>query len=138
MDNLFGPLSPSISSRRTSASSTESCIIPKNKARPRSEIADAADTVLTAREICFLAEPSPLPPVPGSHGTVTITVAHSSGASEDSNSLCCVPTSTLETATIICDKQAVSFVFFYVTNFISNWEDITLVTKCTTFYKLTK
>ncbi|VDK70282.1 unnamed protein product [Litomosoides sigmodontis] len=105
MDNLFGPLSPSISSRRTSASSTDSFITPKNKTKQSSEIAGAADIVSTAEETCFLAEPL-VPAVPGSHGTVTVSVVGLSGASENSNSLCYVPTSTLEAATIIWAKAS--------------------------------
>ncbi|CAG9539085.1 unnamed protein product, partial [Cercopithifilaria johnstoni] len=103
MDNLFGPLSPSISSRRTSASSIEGCITPKKKMKSRSEITSTADAILTTAQTCFSAEP-----VAGSstYSSITASMVLASGTSEDSGSLCCVPVSTTETVTVIHDDQA--------------------------------
>ncbi|KAL4003155.1 hypothetical protein ACH3XW_6435 [Acanthocheilonema viteae] len=102
VDNLFGPLSSSISSRRTSTSSVEDCVIPKDKTESRSEITSAADAMLTAE-----VKPLLLSPVPGSptYSSITASTVLASGAFEDSNSLCCALSSTMEIAANIHDEQ---------------------------------
>lgn len=137
MDNLFGPMSPSISSR-TSMSSTEGCVISKNKTRSRSEMSDTTDAVLTAEETNCLA--GPLSPTP----SITVNTMATSESFEDSGSSCCVPSSTTEAVTIIHDEHAVSFVSLsFVSNGISDYIEgrknvMILVTKYTFFkpYKM--
>ncbi|EFO25233.2 hypothetical protein LOAG_03255 [Loa loa] len=107
IDNLFGPLSPSISSRQTSVSSTEGCVISKNKTRLRSKMDDTADA-LTPKEIECLAEPLSLPLVPSSptHSSMTASTVSASGTSEDSGSLGCIPASTMKAVTVIHNERA--------------------------------
>ncbi|VDK62352.1 unnamed protein product [Onchocerca ochengi] len=108
MDNLFGPLSPSISSRRTSMSSTEGYIVAQNKTSSRPEMCDTADAVLTAEDMSFLTESLSLPPVPenSTNFPATVSTVSTSSAFENSNSLCYVPTSTMKAVAVIHDKQA--------------------------------
>uniref|UniRef100_A0A0R3RZI5 Shootin-1 n=1 Tax=Elaeophora elaphi TaxID=1147741 RepID=A0A0R3RZI5_9BILA len=106
VDNLFGPLSPSISSRRTSASSIEGCVIPKNKINSRSEMTSVA--ILTKKETSVLDESLSLAPVPESSTNSPMTAVSASAAFNDSGSLCCVSSSApiTETVTVIQDEQA--------------------------------
>ncbi|VDM18802.1 unnamed protein product [Wuchereria bancrofti] len=101
MNNLFGSSSPSTSSRRTSVSSTEGCIIPKNKTGLRSELNCSADAVLTTEETNFFAEPLSLSLVSSSsiYSPVTASIIPVSEAFEDSGPLCCASASIMETGT---------------------------------------
>lgn len=133
MDNLFGPLSPSTSSRRTSTSSAEDCLISNNKTNSSSEITDAVGEVLAARQTCFSAESLSLPPI-------SECVAYSSGianttvSSGDSGSLCCISASAIEIAAVIHDEQIVSFMLLnFVNDIFYCLKGIILITKCVVF-----
>ncbi|VDO40482.1 unnamed protein product [Onchocerca flexuosa] len=112
IENLFGPLSPSISSRRTSVSSTEGCIVAQNKTNSRPEMSDTADAILTAEEMSFLTESLSLPPVPenSTNFSMKVSTISTSGVFENSGSLCSIPTSTMEAVATVHGKPAVSFI----------------------------